>query len=57
MVPNPRRLIVLTLYQLSLVIGIVMFPLAVLTRKAGVPLPFHRVVSRLGEAYERTNPQ
>jgi len=57
MVPNPRRLIVLTLYQLSLVIGIVMFPLAVLTRKAGVPLPFHRVVSRLGEAYERTSPQ
>jgi hypothetical protein len=41
------------LYQLSLLAGILLFPLAVLTRRAGLELPVHRVVSRLGSAYEQ----
>ena len=55
MVPSPRSLVVLALYQLSLVVGILLLPIALVTRKFGVPLPFHRVISRLADAYEQTS--
>lgn len=39
------------LYQLTVALGIVLLPVALLTRRAGFVLPIHRVVGRLGEAY------
>lgn len=49
-----QRATVFVLYQLSLLAGIVMLPVALLARRVGVTLPIHRVVDRFGSAYERT---
>lgn len=40
-------------YQAALLLGIVTFPLALLTERAGVSLPVGRLVERLGNAHER----
>jgi hypothetical protein len=50
---RPYTAALFVLYQLSLLVGIALFPLAVLTRRVGFELPVHRVISRLGEAYDR----
>jgi hypothetical protein len=42
-------------YQTALLLGIITFPLALLTERAGVSLPVGRLVDRLGEAYERAS--
>lgn len=42
------------LYQVSLLVAIVMLPIALLARRAGIRLPIHRVVTRLGDAYDST---
>ena len=47
---------VFALYQLTLLLGIFMLPLALVARKLGIPIPVHRVVMRLDEAYERATP-
>ena len=47
------RAVVFALYQLSLVAGIVLMPFALVAKKLGLPLPVHRVVTRLGDAYDR----
>jgi hypothetical protein len=41
------------LYQLSVLFGIVMLPLAIVARRAGVALPVHRIVTKLGNSYEQ----
>jgi len=46
------RVGLLALYQLTLLLGILLMPFALVARRAGVPLPLHRAVTRLGEAYE-----
>ncbi len=46
------RAAVFALYQFSLVLGIALMPFALVARRAGVPLPVHRVVARLGSAYD-----
>ncbi|WP_424019026.1 hypothetical protein ACOZ4N_06025 [Halorientalis pallida] len=43
------------LYQLSLMLGIALMPVAFVTSRFGVNLPIHRMVDRLGAAYERTS--
>jgi hypothetical protein len=43
---------VFALYQLSLLLGIALLPVALVARQIGVPLPIHRMISRLGDAYE-----
>lgn len=48
-----RRTILFTAYQTALLLGIVTFPLALLTERAGLSLPIGRLVDRLGEAHER----
>lgn len=53
MASRPYTAVLFVLYQLSLLAGILLFPLAVLTRQFGFELPIHRVVSRLGSAYEQ----
>jgi hypothetical protein len=49
-----QRATVFVLYQLSLLAGIVLLPVALLMRRVGVSLPIHRVVDRLETAYEHT---
>ena len=49
-----QRATVFVLYQLSLLIGIVLLPMALAMRRIGIVLPVHRVVDRLETAYERT---
>ncbi len=41
------------LYQVTLVLGIVLLPLAVALARLGLRLPLHRVVGRLGDAVDR----
>jgi hypothetical protein len=55
MVSPLYRGIVFALYQLSIVLGIALLPLALAARRVGISLPLGRLVSRLGAAYERTN--
>lgn len=43
----------LALYQLTLLAGIALMPLALLTERLGIRLPIHRAVQRLGDAYEQ----
>ncbi len=43
------------LYQLSLMVGIALMPVALVTSRFGFTLPVHRVIDRLGSAYERTS--
>ncbi|QPV62671.1 hypothetical protein I7X12_18390 [Halosimplex litoreum] len=47
-----NRAIVFALYQLTLFAGILLLPLALVMRKAGISLPVHRAVSRVNETYE-----
>ena len=46
------RATLLALYQITLVIGILMMPIALATQRVGVHLPIDRAVLRLKEAYE-----
>ncbi|WP_198661970.1 hypothetical protein [Halorussus litoreus] len=46
--------ILFALYQTSVAASIMLLPLAVLTRQAGVTLPAHRIVQRLERAYDAT---
>jgi hypothetical protein len=50
------RATLLVLYQLTLVAGIALMPVAMITDKLGIRLPIHRVVRRLGSAYEQAQP-
>ena len=43
-------------YQLTLMLGIVMLPVALVMRQFGVTLPIHRMVARLADAYENASP-
>lgn len=43
------------LYQLTLLVGIAMMPLALAARQVGLRLPVHRVIKWLGDAYDRAS--
>jgi hypothetical protein len=45
---------VFALYQLALLAGIVLLPVAMVTERFGVRLPVHRAVDGLNEAYEQS---
>ncbi|QLH78937.1 hypothetical protein HZS55_17275 [Halosimplex rubrum] len=47
-----NRATVFALYQLTLFAGILLLPLALVMRKAGITLPVHRAVDRVNETYE-----
>ncbi|WP_302080024.1 hypothetical protein [Salinibaculum rarum] len=47
------RAMLLALYQLTLLVGIALMPLALVTERLGIRLPVHRAVCRLGDAYEQ----
>lgn len=46
------RATVLALYQLTVIAGILLLPLAVLTQRFGIRLPVDRAIERLDAAYE-----
>ncbi|PSP82868.1 hypothetical protein BRC83_08635 [Halobacteriales archaeon QS_1_68_17] len=48
------RKTVFALYQMSVLLGIVMLPVALAARQVGLSVPVHRVIDRLGSAYEDT---
>lgn len=50
------RAMLLALYQLTLLAGIALMPVALMTERLGFRLPIHRVVRRLGDAYEQQTP-
>jgi len=45
------------LYQLTVLVGIALLPVALVARRAGIPLPIHRLIERLGAAYEGNTEQ
>ncbi|WP_202935113.1 hypothetical protein [Halorussus amylolyticus] len=47
-----HRATLFALYQMSVAISICLLPLALLAKQAGLQLPVHRVVNRLGQAYD-----
>ena len=52
MIDPLQRAALLALYQASIAVGILLLPVALLARRAGVTLPVGRLVERLGNAYE-----
>jgi hypothetical protein len=56
MAPSLYRASVFALYQLSIVAGIALLPLALAAEQVGVRVPIGRVVDRLGDAYDRADP-
>lgn len=50
-----RRAGLLVLYQAAVTVGILLMPVALLVRRAGISLPVRRVVERLGAAYDRVD--
>lgn len=51
------RITLFALYQLTVLVGIALLPVALVARRAGVPLPIHRLIERLGAAYENSTGQ
>ncbi|WP_255196010.1 hypothetical protein [Halorarius litoreus] len=49
-----RRAVLLTLYQLSLITGVLLLPLALVARRVGVTVPFDRIIQRLDAALDDT---
>ena len=47
-----HRATLFALYQLSIAAGILLMPVALLTRRFGVHLPADRIIESLGRAYE-----
>ncbi|MFD1634979.1 hypothetical protein ACOZ4L_04480 [Haloplanus ruber] len=45
---------VFTVYQLTLVVGILLMPLALMAGRLGVPMPVGDLVAAAGRAYEST---
>lgn len=50
------RAALFALYQLSLLVGVLLLPVALAARRLGVTLPLGRLVERLGDAYAETAP-
>ena len=49
-----RRGALFALYQFTVLLGILLFPVAMFTRRLGVPLPLGRAVDGAKAAYETT---
>ncbi|MDS0292741.1 hypothetical protein [Halogeometricum luteum] len=50
-----HRTATFALYQLTIALGILLMPVALLARRVGVRLPVDRMVEAAGTAYERTD--
>ena len=47
-----HRATLFALYQLTIALGIVVMPVALLARQAGLTVPVHRLIETVGTAYE-----
>lgn len=54
MIQRVKRVALLAAYQLSITLGIVLLPVSIAFRRLGVVLPIHRLIDRIGDAYEGT---
>ena len=54
MIESPSRAVAFVCYQLTIVLGIALMPVALLTHRFGVTLPLGEAVAAAGRAYERT---
>lgn len=54
MIESATRLTVFALYQLTVLFGILLLPVALLARRVGINLPIGEVIERLDSAYDRT---
>jgi hypothetical protein len=52
MIRKAYAALLLALYQFSILVGILLFPVALALGRAGVALPMDRVIDHLGTAYE-----
>lgn len=52
MIATLHRALLFALYQLTVVTGIALLPLAVAMRRVGISLPIGRLVDAVGAAYE-----
>jgi hypothetical protein len=52
MIETAYRGTLLALYQFSILLGILLLPVALVARQAGLRMPMDRVIERLDEAYE-----
>jgi hypothetical protein len=57
MIDRLRHATLFALYQLSIVLGIVLLPIALVFGRLGLRLPLDRLVRELGEATKRTQPR
>lgn len=55
MIDTAQRATTLALHQLTVVLGIVLLPIALLARRAGLRLPFHRAIETTERTYERAS--
>ena len=49
-----QRVGLAVVYQVTLVVGIMLLPVALVARRIGVKLPYHRFLGSLKDAYDRT---
>lgn len=54
MIETTYRVGLLALYQFAVFVGILLMPLALLARRAGITLPIGQVVETLDNAYTET---
>ena len=54
MIEPIERAALLAAYQFTLVVGLVLLPVAVLARRGGLTLPVGRLIERTGRAYAAT---
>ncbi|MFB6096392.1 MAG: hypothetical protein ABEJ74_03275 [Haloferacaceae archaeon] len=55
MINTPYRVSTYVLYQLTLLVGIVMMPVALLARRLGLRLPIRNLIEATGRAYENAS--
>ncbi len=49
-----RRMTLFALYQMSVLTGILLLPVAVMARRVGVPFPMHRIMEFISNAYDES---
>lgn len=54
MIESVTRLTVFALYQFTVMLGILLLPVALAARRLGVNLPIGELIERLDSAYDRT---
>ena len=52
MIAQVRRALLYALYQMSLIVGITLLPIALVARRVGIPLPIHRLLIPLRAALD-----